>query len=164
MKLAVVAAIGSYSAADLEKKARHLKSVLHPSTEVDLFTAASGAPYVESSFELYLTEVAVARTVVEIAARGYDAIVGTAFLDNGLDGARDLVDIPVVGPAKPRSTWRLPSRTDSPSSPRPAICPNTSGHAPRVWASPIASWPFRRCHARWPTFSTMRTTPSQRRS
>jgi allantoin racemase len=37
---------------------------------------------------------------VEIAQLGYDAIAGTAFLDNGLDGARELVDIPIVGPAK----------------------------------------------------------------
>jgi allantoin racemase len=100
MKLAVVAAIGSYSAADIERKRRHLKTVLHPDTEVDVFTAQSGVPYVESSYELYMTEVAVARKVVELAAQGYDAIVGTAFLDNGLDAARELVDIPVVGPAK----------------------------------------------------------------
>jgi allantoin racemase len=100
MKLAVVAAIGSYSPADIERKRRSFKSVLQPDTEVDVFTAPSGVPYVESSFELYMTEVAVARTVVEVAARGYHAVVGTAFLDNGLDAARELVDIPVVGPAK----------------------------------------------------------------
>lgn len=100
MKLAVVAAIGAYSAADIEKKVQHLKTVLHPETQVDMFAAPSGVPYVESSMDLYLTEVAVARTVVEVAQRGYDAVVGTAFLDNGLDAARELVDIPVVGPAK----------------------------------------------------------------
>jgi len=44
--------------------------------------------------------VAVARKVVEVAHMGYDAVVGTAFLDNGLDAARELVEIPVVGPAK----------------------------------------------------------------
>jgi allantoin racemase len=42
----------------------------------------------------------VARKCIEIAELGYDAIAGTAFLDNGLDGARELVEIPVVGPAK----------------------------------------------------------------
>lgn len=100
MKLAVVAAIGSYTPADIDKKRRYLKSVLAADTQVDVFTAASGVPYVESSFELYMTEVAVARKVVEVAGQGYDAVVGTAFLDNGLDAARELVDIPVVGPAK----------------------------------------------------------------
>jgi len=100
MKLAVVTAIGSYADADLERKRHHLKRVLQADTEVDVFAAPSGVPYVESSFDLYMTEVAVARTVVEVAARGYDAVVGTAFLDNGLDAARELVDIPVVGPAK----------------------------------------------------------------
>jgi allantoin racemase len=65
-----------------------------------MFAAASGVPYVESSLELYLSSAAVARKVVEVAQMGYDAVVGTAFLDNGLDAARELVDIPVVGPAK----------------------------------------------------------------
>jgi len=100
MRLAVVASIGSYRPADIEKKTRHFKTVLHPDTHVDMFAAPSGVPYVESSMDLYLTQVAVARTVVEVAGGGYDAVVGTAFLDNGLDAARELVDIPVVGPAK----------------------------------------------------------------
>ncbi|MBM3223267.1 MAG: hypothetical protein FJZ47_05625 [Candidatus Tectomicrobia bacterium] len=100
MKLAVVAAVGSYTPADLDQKKRSLSSVLRPDTQLDMFVANSGVPYVESSMELYLSEVAVARKVVEVAALGYDAVVGTAFLDNGLDAARELVDIPVVGPAK----------------------------------------------------------------
>ena len=100
MKLAVVAAVGSYTPEDLEHKKRSLRTVLRPDTQLDMFAANSGVPYVESSLELYLSEVAVARKVVEVARLGYDAVVGTAFLDNGLDAARELVDIPVVGPAK----------------------------------------------------------------
>src|SRR5215510_15826475 len=100
MKLAVVAAVGSYTPEDLEHKQRSLRTVLRPDTHLDMFVADSGVPYVESSLELYLSEVAVARKVVEVAGMGYDAVVGTAFLDNGLDAARELVDIPVVGPAK----------------------------------------------------------------
>src|SRR5262245_24145391 len=100
MKLAVVAAVGSYTPEDLEHKKRRLGTVLRPATHLDMFVADSGVPYVESSLELYLSEVAVARKVVEVASMGYDAVVGSAFLDNGLDAARELVDIPVVGPAK----------------------------------------------------------------
>jgi len=100
MRLAVVASIGSYTPDDLARKTAAVRTVLRPDTEVDMFAAPSGVPYVESSLELYMTEVAVARLVVEVAGRGYDAVVGTAFLDNGLDAARELVSIPVVGPAK----------------------------------------------------------------
>src|SRR5439155_22679119 len=100
MKLAVVAAVGSYTPEDLEHKKRSLQTVLRPDTQLDMFAADSGVPYVESSLELYLSEVAVARKVVEVAGLGYQAVVGTAFLDNGLDAARELVDIAVVGPAK----------------------------------------------------------------
>ena len=100
MKLAGIVAIGSYTAADLEHKKRSIQTVLHPTTQLDMYAAASGVPYVESSMDLYYSEVAVARKVVEVARLGYDAIVGTAFLDNGLDAARELVSVPVVGPAK----------------------------------------------------------------
>jgi allantoin racemase len=100
MKLAGVVSIGSYSAADLARKQQSLQTVLRPDTQLDMFAADSGVPYIESSFEFYLSEVAVARKVVEVAQMGYDAVVGTAFLDNGLDAARELVHIPVVGPAK----------------------------------------------------------------
>jgi allantoin racemase len=100
MKLAGVVSIGSYTAEDLAHKQQSLQSVLRPETKLDMFAAASGVPYIESSLEFYLSEVAVARKVVEVAGMGYDAVVGTAFLDNGLDAARELVDIPVVGPAK----------------------------------------------------------------
>lgn len=100
MKLAGVVSIGSYTPEDLAAKKRSLQTVLRPETQLDMFAADSGVPYIESSFEFYLSEAAVARKVVEVAQMGYDAVIGTAFLDNGLDAARELVDIPVVGPAK----------------------------------------------------------------
>lgn len=100
MKLAGVVAIGSYTQEDLDLKKRSLQAVMRPDTQIDMYAADSGVPYVESSFELYVTAAAVARKVVEVAQQGYDAVVGTAFLDNGLDAARELVNIPVVGPAK----------------------------------------------------------------
>ncbi len=100
MKIAGVVSIGSYTAEDLERKKQSLQTVLRPGTQLDMFAADSGVPYIESSLEFYLSEAAVARKVVEVAGMGYDAVVGTAFLDNGLDAARELVDIPVVGPAK----------------------------------------------------------------
>jgi allantoin racemase len=100
MRLACVVAIGGYTAADLVAKRDSLKAILRPDTQLDMFSASSGVPYIESSLEFYLSEAAVARKCVEIAQLGYDAIAGTAFLDNGLEGARELLDIPVVGPAK----------------------------------------------------------------
>jgi allantoin racemase len=100
MRLACVVAIGGYTPTDLASKRDSLKAILRPETQLEMFVASSGVPYIESSLEFYLSEAAVARKCVEIAQLGYDAIAGTAFLDNGLDGARELVEIPVVGPAK----------------------------------------------------------------
>jgi allantoin racemase len=100
MRLACVVAIGGYTPTDLASKRDSLKAILRPDTQLDMFAASSGVPYIESSVEFYLSEAAVARKCVEIAQLDYDAIAGTAFLDNGLDGARELVDIPVVGPGR----------------------------------------------------------------
>ena len=100
MRLAVVTGIGSYTPADAERRRQQLQAAARPDTEVAVFTAESGVPYVESTYELHRTEVAVAEKVVELADHGFDAVMGSAFLDNGLDAARELVDIPVVGPAK----------------------------------------------------------------
>ena len=100
MRLACVVSISGYTPTDLASKRDGLKAILRADTQLDMFTAPSGVPYIESSVEFYLSEAAVARKCVEIAQLGYDAIAGTAFLDNGLDGARELVDIPVIGPAK----------------------------------------------------------------
>ena len=100
MRLACVVSIGGYTPTDLASKQDSLRAILRPDTQLDMFAAPSGVPYIESSVEFYLSEAAVARKCMEIAQLGYDAIAGTAFLDNGLDGARELVNIPVVGPAK----------------------------------------------------------------
>src|SRR5438034_1002612 len=99
MKLAVVAAVGSYTPADLEHKKRSLQTVLRPDTQLDMFAADSGVPYVESSLELYLSEVAVARKIVEVAGLGYQALVLGCGATTGLAPrvAREL-GIPVLDP------------------------------------------------------------------
>lgn len=96
----MVTGIGSYTDADAARRQSQLQEAARPGTDVSVFTADSGVPYVESTYELHRTEVAVAEKVVELADDGFDAVMGSAFLDNGLDAARELVDIPVVGPAK----------------------------------------------------------------
>ncbi len=100
MRLAVVTGIGSYTPADAERRQAQLQSAARPGIDIEVFSADSGVPYVESTYELHRTEVAVSEKVVELADAGFDAVMGSAFLDNGLDAARELVDIPVVGPAK----------------------------------------------------------------
>ncbi|MDH4144056.1 MAG: aspartate/glutamate racemase family protein [Acidimicrobiia bacterium] len=100
MRIAVVTGIGSYTEADRERRRARMSAAAWPGTEVELFALDSGVPYVESSLELALSGLAVARVALGLEEAGFDAIVGTAFLDNGLDAARELVRIPVVGPAK----------------------------------------------------------------
>ena len=56
MRLACVVAISGYSPTDLASKRESLKAILRPDTQLDMFAARSGVPYIESSVEFYLSE------------------------------------------------------------------------------------------------------------
>ncbi|MGZ0066834.1 aspartate/glutamate racemase family protein [Microbacterium sp. Yaish 1] len=77
------------------------REVAGPGVEVVAVNPTDGAAAIES----HLDEIAAARSVVEIieadlAAGGSDAYVIACFGDPGLDAARELVDVPVIGIAE----------------------------------------------------------------
>jgi len=57
-----------------------------------------GPASIESMWEEYLTVPPLMELAVELEREGFDAIVPGCFGDPGLDGVRELVEIPVVGP------------------------------------------------------------------
>jgi allantoin racemase len=57
-----------------------------------------GPASIESMWEEYLSVPGLLESVVELEREGFDAIVPGCFGDPGIDGARELVDIPVLGP------------------------------------------------------------------
>ncbi|HEY7036528.1 MAG TPA: aspartate/glutamate racemase family protein [Thermomicrobiales bacterium] len=57
-----------------------------------------GPASIESMWEEYLTVPPLMALAVELEREGFDAIVPGCFGDPGLDGVRELVTIPVVGP------------------------------------------------------------------
>ena len=114
MKLVGVVSIGSYTQADLERKKQSLQTVLRP-VHVSTWSQRTVVYRTSSQvWEFYVSEVAVARKVLEVAQMGYDAVVGTAFLDNGLDRRVDWSISQWWGQPKQRSTWQPPWPTNSP--------------------------------------------------
>lgn len=57
-----------------------------------------GPASIESMWEEYLSVPGLLESVVELEREGFDAVVPGCFGDPGIDGARELVDIPVLGP------------------------------------------------------------------
>jgi allantoin racemase len=78
-----------------------LKAVkLKPDTKVIVESISEGPPSIESMYEEYLAAPHVIRLIREGEEKGYDAAVINCFGDPGLAGAREVVEIPVVGPGQ----------------------------------------------------------------
>jgi allantoin racemase len=74
-----------------------LQAFAAPGTEI-IARPSGGPASIESVYEEFLSAAALMGQVRELEAEGMDAIVPGCFGDPGIDGARELVTIPVIGP------------------------------------------------------------------
>lgn len=75
-----------------------LQAFVGPGTTVEARPHGKGPRSIESMWEEYLSVPGLLESVVELEREGFDAIVPGCFGDPGIDGARELVTIPVLGP------------------------------------------------------------------
>lgn len=94
MNLLLINPNTSQSVSDLiEAEARRAAA---PGTHVSVLTAPFGVAYIETRFESLIGAYAAATLAAE-HWENHDAIVVAAFGDPGIDGLREVLDIPVVG-------------------------------------------------------------------
>jgi len=77
--------------------ARELLAVKRPDTELDVVNPQEGPEAIESAYDESRAVPEMLRLVQRAPEQGYDAVVVACFSDPGLDAARELVEIPVVG-------------------------------------------------------------------
>jgi len=75
-----------------------LQAFVSPGVTVEARRPAGGPASIESMWEEYLLVPGQMELAVELEREGFDAIVPGCFGDPGIDGMRELVGIPVVGP------------------------------------------------------------------
>ena len=75
-----------------------LQRFVSAGTSVEARRPVGGPASIESMWEEYLLVPPLMELAVELEREGFDAIVPGCFGDPGLDGVRELVSIPVVGP------------------------------------------------------------------
>jgi len=75
-----------------------LQAFVSPGVTVEARPHGKGPRSIESMWEEYLSVPGLLESVVELEREGFDAIVPGCFGDPGIDGARELVSIPVLGP------------------------------------------------------------------
>jgi Asp/Glu/hydantoin racemase len=94
MKLLVVNP--NISASVSELIAGEARRAAAPGTEITMVTAQFGVAYIETRFEALIGAYAAANLVAE-HVRGHDAVIVAAFGDPGVQGIREVLDVPVVG-------------------------------------------------------------------
>ncbi|MDR7537531.1 MAG: aspartate/glutamate racemase family protein [Armatimonadota bacterium] len=86
--------------AEIERRRAILRRLAAPGTAVDAVDVPDGPLSIESAYEEYLAVPGTLRRVQEAEQAGYDGVIIGCFGDPGVDAARELVALPVVGPAE----------------------------------------------------------------
>ncbi|UCD25756.1 MAG: aspartate/glutamate racemase family protein [Gemmatimonadota bacterium] len=84
--------------AELQRRRDTLARYAASDTEVGVHDVPTGPASIESVCEEYLSIPAAMRRGVELEQEGWDALILGCYGDPGLDGLRELISIPVVGP------------------------------------------------------------------
>ena len=100
MKIRIVIPITGLSKEAVDERLRYLRGIAEPGTEVDAVQIAEGPPAIESEVDNVEAGPEVLRLVKEAEEEGCDAVIIWCGGDPALDAARELVDIPVIGPGE----------------------------------------------------------------
>lgn len=100
MRIRLVIPITGLSEDAIEQRLEYLREIAEPGTEVDAVQVSVGPPAIESKVDSVQAGPDVLRLVKEAEADGCDAVIIWCGGDPALDAAREMVDIPVIGPGE----------------------------------------------------------------
>ena len=102
MKIRVIAPVitKQFEATALEE----LSPAARPDTELSLVSLDKGPASIESRYESALAVPDVVAKIVQAEQDGMDAVIVDCMDDPGVEAGRELVSIPVVGPAETTTT------------------------------------------------------------
>ena len=85
---------------ELARRREYLERYTFPGTNIEVWEAEHGPTSLESAWEEVRAVPEIVRAVRRLAREGADAVIIGSFDDPGLAAARELVRIPVIGPAQ----------------------------------------------------------------
>lgn len=91
---------GPMGAKEMRRREALLNSWAFEGTEVTVLDVSDGPASIESAYEEALSVPATVEMIVKCEQDGYDAAIIGCFGDPGLEPARELVTMPVVGPCE----------------------------------------------------------------
>jgi allantoin racemase len=100
MRIRLIIPITGLTGEGVEERLGYLREIADPGTEVDAVQVEVGPPAIESEADAVLAGPDVLRLVGEAERDGVDAAIIWCGGDPALAAARELVDIPVIGPGE----------------------------------------------------------------
>ena len=100
MRILVIVPITGLNDAKIEERMKFLRSVARPDTELEYIQIKTGPPAIECPVDHLQASAEVIKCVKKAEEDGYDAIISWCGGDPGVEEARTLVDIPVIGPGE----------------------------------------------------------------
>lgn len=91
---------GPLGSAEVKRRERLLNEWAFPGTEVRVLDVPTGPASIESAYEEMLAIPATLDLIMQCERDGYDAAIIGCFGDPGLEAARELVSMPVIGPCE----------------------------------------------------------------
>lgn len=97
----IMALLAQYPPDELARRQAAMRAAASPGTQVD-FAEIAGSVYRSGMTDLHRSLVAplIARLALDAQQAGYDAVVPYGTLDLGVEAARHVIDIPIVGPGR----------------------------------------------------------------
>jgi allantoin racemase len=100
LRIRLVIPITGLSEGAIEERLKFLREIAEHGTEVDAVQVAVGPPAIESEVDAVHAGPNVLYLVEEAETEGFDAVIIWCGSDPALEAARELVDIPVIGPGE----------------------------------------------------------------
>lgn len=91
---------GPMGSSELDRRKGILQGIAFEGTQVEIQDVPDGPASIESAYDELMAVPATLRGIVEAERDGFDAVIIGCFGDPGLEAARELVDIPVIGPGE----------------------------------------------------------------
>ncbi|MCK4400477.1 hypothetical protein KAV46_05780 [Candidatus Bathyarchaeota archaeon] len=107
MRIRLIIPITGLTGEGVEERLSYLNEIADPGTEVEAVQVEVGPPAIESEADAVLAGPDVLRLVGEAERDGVDAAIIWCGGDPALAAARELVDIPVIGPGESMSALSM---------------------------------------------------------
>ncbi len=85
---------------EMARRQEFLRQSAHPHGSIEVWDVEGGPSSIESMYEEYLSVPGALTRIQEAASAGFDGVILGCFGDPGVDAARELVRLPVVGPGE----------------------------------------------------------------